>query len=504
LGTAGLVYISYVGVTSIASVAEEVKNPEKNLPLGMLLAFGTALLVYGLGTYIMVGILPMEQLKTSLTPVADVAEHMGGLWAKILVTIAAVFAFSSVTNAGILSASRYPMAMSRDHLLPKIFRTLSAQKIPVYSVIATVGLILVFILFLNPLKIAKLASAFQLLMFAFCCLAVVIMRESHIEAYDPGFHAPFYPWLQIVGIIVPFWFIQEMGSTSILFSAGLVIVGIIWYYQYARSRVERRGAILHVFERLGQHRHEGLEPELRGILKEKGLREHDPFDILIAQASVVELDNEERFDTIIEQASKVLGEQLSYPAEKIEKEILDGTKVGGTPISHGVALPHMRLHNIVEPELLIIRAKKGIRVDLGQAFWGDHAPTKPIYAIFLLISPEENPRQHLRILAKLAARVDDAHFMEEWMAAKNEQELKEILLRDDHFVAFVLHSGTKAAKLIGKLVREIDLPEETLIAIIHRDGKTIVPRGHKTLKEGDRLTIIGDQKGIADFRQRYG
>ena len=69
--TAGLVYISYVGITNIASVSEEVNNPERNLPLGVFLAIGTTILIYAVGTTIMVGVLPAEELASDLTPVAS-------------------------------------------------------------------------------------------------------------------------------------------------------------------------------------------------------------------------------------------------------------------------------------------------------------------------------------------------------------------------------------------------------------------------------------------------
>jgi len=504
LGTAGMVYISYVGVTNIASISEEVKNPERNLPLGMFLAFGTALVIYILGTYVMVGVLPEEKLSGSLTPVAATADYMVGHWGKVLVTIAAVFAFASVTNAGILSASRYPLSMSRDHILPKQFRQLNSKGIPKNSIILTVGIIILFLLAFDAVKIAKLASSFQLFMFALCCLAVIIMRESHIEAYDPGFRSPFYPWLHIFGIITPFLLIWEMGATSILFSFGLVAVGLLWYIFYARIRVKRGGAIYHVFERLGKRRYEGLEPELRGILKEKGLRAEDPFDELVTRAQFIDLDKEERFDEIIKKASQVLAQEISYPAEKIEEEIMQGTKVGATPVAHGAALPHMRLHHLIEPELLLIRSKVGVRVDMGKDFWGEHAPGGPLHAIFFLISPEENPGQHLRILAKIASHIDEEDFIEQWLAAPNEQNLKEFLLRDERFMSLRLKTDTPSSKLIGKELRALNMPKETLIAMIRREGKALVPRGSTVLEAGDRLTIIGDKKGIEEFRNQYG
>jgi len=164
----------------------------------------------------------------------------------------------------------------------------------------------------------------------------------------------------------------------------------------------------------------------------------------------------------------------------------------------------MRLHHIIEPELLLIRAKNGVDIDLGAEFWGDHAPDGDIFSIFFLISPEENPKQHLRLLAKIADRVDAEEFISSWMSAKNEQEIKELLLRDDTFFNIKLKRGTKSEQLIGKALKDIVMPEESLIAIINRGGRTIVPRGHKELKDRDRLTIIGDAKGIKEFRRLYG
>ena len=271
-GAAGLVYVSFVGITKVASVSEEVRDPEKNLPRGIFLGFLTALVIYAVGTVVMVGVLPMDELAGNLTPVAATAERLVGKWGVILVVVAAVLAFSSVANAGILSASRYPLAMSRDHILPGVFRRLSKSGIPVISVGLTVGLILVMLLLFEPIKIAKLASSFQLLLFAMICLAVIVMRESRIDSYDPGYRSPFYPWVQIFGMFAPFLLMAQMGWLPILFTLGLLAAGTGWFFHYVRPRVHRVGAIYHIFERLGRYRYAELDTELRGILIEKGLR----------------------------------------------------------------------------------------------------------------------------------------------------------------------------------------------------------------------------------------
>ena len=172
----------------------------------------------------MVGIIPMEELKGDLTPVATAAKYIFGDIGVILLSLAALFAFISVANGGTLAASRYPLALSRDHLLPRFFQKLSRWGTPFFAILATIGTIIIILIFLDPIGIAKLASSFQLLVFAFICLAVIIIRESKIEAYDPGFKSPLYPWLHLLGIILPFVLIYEMGIFPLLFSLGLLLL----------------------------------------------------------------------------------------------------------------------------------------------------------------------------------------------------------------------------------------------------------------------------------------
>ena len=82
-----------------------------------------------------------------------------------------------------------------------------------------------------------------------------------------------------------------------MFAIGLVGVCLGWYFYYARNHVVRSGALLHWFERLGQGRFDGLDPELRGILKEKGVRAEDAFDEVVARAFTLDLGKESRSRT---------------------------------------------------------------------------------------------------------------------------------------------------------------------------------------------------------------
>lgn len=503
LSTAGFVYISYVGVTKVASLSEEVKDPERNLPRGIFLAIGTTIVIYGLGTAVMVGVVPIERLAGDLTPVATAAAEFLGGWGVVLVSVAALLAFTSVANAGTLSASRYPLAMSRDRLMPRPFQRLSRRRTPHLAILTTMGAIVGILVLLDAAKIAKLASAFQLLMFALVCLAVIVMRESRIESYDPGYRSPLYPWMQILGIVSPFVLIFEMGMLSIVFTIGLVAASAAWYISFARPHIRRTGAVFHILRRLADRRlDEGLDRELRQILKEKGLREEDPFDQVVAQAAVLDLDERPEFETLTGSVAHLLAERLPATAEELEEGFLQGTRIGATPVSKGVSLPHLRLFDIEQPEMVVVRSRYGLRVDVTDVH-GGHSPDDSIHALFFLVSPEEDPRRHLRILAQIAERVDDDGFMEEWLDARNEQELKEILLRDEHFLSLRLQSGGEGATLIGKALAEMEMPEGVLVALIRRNGHIVVPRGHTVLESGDRLTIVGEAHHIRSLAREH-
>ncbi len=502
--TVGLVIVSYMGLTHVASVSEEVRNPDRNLALGMLLAFATVLLVYVLGTWAMVGAIGVEALSAeggNLAPAASMARAVAGGTGEVVMTVAAILAFTSVGNAGVLSASRYPLAMSRDQMLPAALRRVSRWGTPWVAVLATVGMIMLWLALFDPSSIAKLASAFQLIMFALACLAVIVMRESGLAPYDPGFRAPFYPWVQIVGIVIPLPLIVEMGWLAALLSVAFVAFGLLWYSFYTRPH-PREGAIYHVFERLGQQRNEGLEGELLQILKEKGVRDADPFEELIASSEVLDYEGAVPFSELLARASESLSRRLGLDATRLAEGVLEGSGSGLTPVSQGVILPHLRLDAIQGPHMVLARVREGIEIDTGEP---DVPPAddEPIQAAFFLASPESDDGRHLRTLAQIAGRVDDESFLTEWLEAEDDLELREVMLRDERMlVVEVLHEGASSA-LAGTTVDEMALPETTLAAMIRRRGQLVVPHHDTVIEEGDRLTILGSPRDIIDLRHRY-
>ena len=249
LAATGLVFVSYAGVTKIASVAEEVEDPGRNIPIGILGSLAFTTLLYVAVVYVLVGVTDPGSVAGSLTPVAVAAEETLGRPGVLAVIAAAILALVSTANAGILSSSRYPFAMSRDRLAPPSLAAVSERfGTPVTAITLTGGVLLVLIAFVPILEIAKLASAFQILVFALVNAAVVAFREGSAE-YEPEFTSPLYPWVQVFGVVTGVLLLTQMGGVALL-GAGLIIVGsLVWYLAYVRPRVRREGAARDVIRR---------------------------------------------------------------------------------------------------------------------------------------------------------------------------------------------------------------------------------------------------------------
>lgn len=404
LSTIGMVFVSYAGLTKVASVAEEVRAPHKNILRGMVYSLLTATAIYVLGVFIMVVVIDPVALSGSLTPVATAADAVlgwmpGETTAVWVVTIAALAAFLSTGNAGIMSASRYLLAMGRDSLVPSQFANVGRFGTPALGVIVTSIVIAACVTLLDVASLAKLASAFQLLMFAMINLAVIVMRESRIEAYDPSYRSPLYPWLHIAGTLIPLVLIGELGHLAIVFTAGVVAVCLGWYVWYARHRVRRTGAVFHWFARMGQKRYNGLDDELRDILREQGPRPKDSLEEVMSMARTVDVADDVEVREVFDLAAGILATSVPKPEEELATELYEGIRSGQIPAGGGIALPHMRVAGLEHPSLVVVRSQAGIKVTVSD----EHGTNEQrIHRFFFLISPEEDPARHLRLLAGIA------------------------------------------------------------------------------------------------------
>ena len=279
LACVGLVYISYAGVTKVAAVAEEVREPSRNLPLGMLLSLLIASVLYSSITYLMAARVPAEQLAGDLHPVHLLAQEVAGPAVAVGFAVLAIATMVSMANAGLLASSRFPFAMARDGLLPARLRHVhEGFRTPVAAIFLTGALMAVAVLFLDVKSLAKLASSMMIAGFLAVNLAVIVLRESSTQWYRPTWKTPLYPLPQVVGVVVCVGLLVLLGWTGIGAFLAIAVAGVAVFLWIGRG-ASRTG----VLGRLGPRRQlltETARPGRPGA-------GHTPVNALPSRAQVV-------------------------------------------------------------------------------------------------------------------------------------------------------------------------------------------------------------------------
>jgi amino acid transporter len=250
ISAVAFVYISFAGVTKIAAIAEEIKNPDKNLPLAMILSLLLITAIYSLVTFSLVGNVPIDQLtgaasgKPDIHPIYTFAYSLGGRIAGYIAAGIGIITLISMANSGVLAASRFPFAMARDKLLPDFMTKLHVKHLtPIAAILLTCSMMAFVIIFLDVEKIAKLASAFKVTMFIIVNACVIVLRETSVQWYRPSYRSPLYPYMQTFGIISGFILLGFLGVFSVVVVLLISIVGLFIYLLYGRKEANRRGVL---------------------------------------------------------------------------------------------------------------------------------------------------------------------------------------------------------------------------------------------------------------------
>ena len=420
--TAGLVFISYGGLTKIASLAEEVKNPGKNIPLAMILSLIVVGIFYAMVVFITTGVLGPEKLQNSLTPISDGAHVFMGPFGNIVMAIAAILAFISTANAGIMAASRYPIAMARDKIVPGFFKELHKKFNTPYIAILFTGLFMIIaIIFLNLELLVKIASTFLILLYVFANMSVIIMRESKIQNYQPRFYSPLYPWMQIVGIVSGIFLLFKMGSTTYAITTAFILSGALWYMVYVRPRVNKEFALIHIIERITAKEltTNYLQSELKEILRERDNIVDDRFDHLIKECVILDFEKLMGMKEFFRRSADSLSKELQDDAGKMLSLLMTREKESSTVIRPALAIPHIVIGGKGKFKILLARCKEGI------VFPGIK---EKVHIVFILAGSVDERNFHLRALAAIAEIAQDVNFDKKWLSAKNIEELRDIIL----------------------------------------------------------------------------
>lgn len=254
--TAGLIFVAFSGTTKIAAIAEEVKEPQRTIPLGIFLSWGVVSILYMISIFILLGVTEPSALQSSLTPFSLAGGIIMGPGGVLIMSIAALLAFITTANAGILAASRDPYAMGHHKLLPSFFAKLSKQGTPWVSILFTTFFMILVILFLDLELFIKTASTLKLVLFTIANLTLIYFRyKGNKKHYRPSFHAPLFPWLQLIGIAFYIYLIYKMGLTTLLITTLFLIAGVVWYYLFAHKCIQKEYKLIRKIKKVADIRY---------------------------------------------------------------------------------------------------------------------------------------------------------------------------------------------------------------------------------------------------------
>jgi len=242
---AAYIFFAYIGFDSVSTHAEEARNPQRDVPIGIIASLVLCTILYILVAAVLTGMVPYGQIDID-APVAHAFRSRGLPVAEFLISLGAVVGITSVLLVLLLSQARVLLAMARDGLIPKSFfaavhprfRTPHKATILTGIVVATIGA-------LFPLKLlADLVNIGTLMAFVIVCAAVIVMRRTNPDLPRP-FRTPLVPWVPVAGMGMNLVMMLSLGWENWARLAGWLLVGLVIYFGYGRHHSVMADALSH-------------------------------------------------------------------------------------------------------------------------------------------------------------------------------------------------------------------------------------------------------------------
>lgn len=234
MSATGIVFLAYIGFDSVSTMAQEVKNPQKNLPIGIIGSLGICALLYAAFAFVMVGLVPYQELDVS-APVAIAINQTPYTWLNGLIKLAIIAGMTSVVLVLLLAQSRICFMMSKDGLLPQFFSIIhSRYHTPWVASLFLMVLIGGFAAFAPLCFVGEMTSIGTLLVFAIVCASVIILRKKRPDLPRP-FKTPLVPLIPILGILTCLVMMISLGWATWARLSIWLLIGFVVYFVYGRK-----------------------------------------------------------------------------------------------------------------------------------------------------------------------------------------------------------------------------------------------------------------------------
>jgi APA family basic amino acid/polyamine antiporter len=235
---AGVVFFAFIGFDAVSTAAQEAKDPQRGMPIGIIGSLVICTILYVLFSYVMTGLENYTQLNNA-KPVATAFAKTGYTFLNTALIIAILTGYTSVILVMLLGQSRVFYTMSKDGLLPKFFSDLSSKQTPYKTNLIFMVFVCIFTGFIPVSDLGHMVSIGTLFAFTLVCIGVLVLRKTNPNAERP-FRTPFVPLVPILGIVVCVALMAALPIESWERLAIWMLLGVVIYYAYGKKHSKIR------------------------------------------------------------------------------------------------------------------------------------------------------------------------------------------------------------------------------------------------------------------------
>jgi Trk K+ transport system NAD-binding subunit len=484
LPTMGMIYISYVGFDLITVAAEEIIDPARTIPRAILLTLFIGIGIYVLVLWVMMGTVGYSELAQTSTPFIFVADHLFGTWGRWAGVFATIMASLSAFSVTLGASSRVLFALGRDGHFPDVFARLHSRfQTPHISLLVCAALVVV-LSGLGVVRFLASVSSFGYLV----AIGIVNCAVIALHMRMPNLRRPFKVWLYpitpIVGAITCWIFVPTLEFRSLALGGGLTVLGCILYLFNPANRAELRDLFDHARDQV-RHFIQQWRASMRVLIiggSEQGaniadrLLTQDEFRMVFRSAAYqitfVEED-EDRCDELESRYNVPI-----FQGDPTKQSILEQTE----PHEFEVAIAATD-----DDETNTLAALQAKRLGIERVM----AIVRDTSYIPLL---EENG------IVCISAPYATAAMVESHLDRPEVADLFEI---ESGLASLIDMNVSEGAKVAGRKIQEIGVPDQCVVAALIRDDEFVVPRGNTIVQEGDHVIFVGPNEAVQEAHDLF-
>ncbi|MCX2572901.1 amino acid permease [Pedobacter sandarakinus] len=232
---AALVFFAFIGFDAVSTAAQEAKNPQKGMPIGILGSLVVCTILYVLFAHVMTGLVPFSVFKGDASPAATAFKVTGYTWLQMGLIIAILAGYTSVILVMLMGQSRVFYTMSKDGLLPKFFSDIhSSFRTPFKTNLFFMVFVSIFAGFVPVTDLGHMVSIGTLFAFSLVCIGVMLLRKTDPDRPRP-FKTPLVPFVPIMGVVVCVYLMSSLPIEAWIRLAIWMGLGVAIYYFYGKK-----------------------------------------------------------------------------------------------------------------------------------------------------------------------------------------------------------------------------------------------------------------------------